>query len=369
MPFMEMIGPVVQQLRTALEQISVRSTPLAQEALRALLQAHLDDNLVLVLGAGVSIERGLLSWQKLLQELLLKTIQASSDDTAPQSRVLAGLFQEIFQPNALVSARYLQNSFRKQHPNDPIAFLQTVRDTLYRGLDANKETALFTEIRKLCMAVGRQPNLKAIITYNYDDLLEEELKRRGNDLRFRSIYEPGVHPAADELPIYHPHGFLPRDGKLTESNRVVLSEDYYHEQYGDVYRWSNLVQIDQFQHGNCLFIGSSLTDPNLRRLLDIAKKLRGRDEIQHYCIRRRYPPEEVKSSLDHVLKDHPQIETDKIKAELDAKDALRYLVKLMETYDEEDSRSFGIGVVWVDEYSQAPDVLRKIREKDDSPLP
>jgi SIR2-like domain len=241
---MEMIGPVVQQLRTALEQISVRSTPLAQEALRALLQAHLDDNLVLVLGAGVSIERGLLSWQKLLQELLLKTIQASSDDTAPQSRVLAGLFQEIFQPNALVSARYLQNSFRKQHPNDPIAFLQTVRDTLYRGLDANKETALFTEIRKLCMAVGRQPNLKAIITYNYDDLLEEELKRRGNDLRFRSIYEPGVHPAADELPIYHPHGFLPRDGKLTESNRVVLSEDYYHEQYGDVYRWSNLVQID-----------------------------------------------------------------------------------------------------------------------------
>jgi SIR2-like domain len=185
-----------------------------------------EHNLVLVLGAGASIEHGLLSWHTLLQELLLTTIQASSDDTALQSRVLARLFQEIFQPNALVSPRYLQNSFKKQYPNEPIAFLKTVRDTLYRGLDANKETLLFTEIRKLCMAVGRQPNLKAIITYNYDDLLEEELKRRGNDLRFLSIYEPGVHPAADQLPIYHPHGFLPRDGNLTESNRVVLSEDY-----------------------------------------------------------------------------------------------------------------------------------------------
>jgi hypothetical protein len=49
----------VQQLRAALAQISNRSTRVARTALSELVRVHQDGNLVLVLGAGASIEHGL----------------------------------------------------------------------------------------------------------------------------------------------------------------------------------------------------------------------------------------------------------------------------------------------------------------------
>ena len=286
------------------------------ESIQRLREAYRAGTLVLVLGAGVSMDYGLLSWNRLLQKLLIATFKDNPAQNLETSSVLAGLFNQVFRPTPLIAARYLNNFYRDTAPSDPLAFLNAVRAALYSGFDEKKQTELLKQIRQLCMAVGKSPNLQAIITYNFDDLVEVDLEKSGAEMRFRSIYAPGVHANDDELAIYHVHGYLPRKIDLTELNKVVLSEDYYHEQYRNVYDWSNLVQINTFSQANCLFIGTSLTDPNQRRLLDIAKALRGDDAIHHYCIRRRYKAHAVKAELDRVLKADPDLFGEKVAANM-----------------------------------------------------
>lgn len=331
------------------------------ESIQRLREAYRAGTLVLVLGAGVSMDYGLLSWNRLLQKLLIATFKDNPAQNLETSSVLAGLFNQVFRPTPLIAARYLNNFYRDTAPSDPLAFLNAVRAALYSGFDEKKQTELLKQIRQLCMAVGKSPNLQAIITYNFDDLVEVDLEKSGAEMRFRSIYAPGVHANDDELAIYHVHGYLPRKIDLTELNKVVLSEDYYHEQYRNVYDWSNLVQINTFSQANCLFIGTSLTDPNQRRLLDIAKALRGDDAIHHYCIRRRYKAHAVKAELDRVLKADPDLFGEKVAANMRIDPAGPDLIRVMENYEEKDAESFGVGTIWVNEHPEAATVLRDIR--------
>lgn len=71
-------------------------------------------------------------------------------------------------------------------------------------------------------------------------------------------------------------------------SNVVFSEEQYHNMYKDIYNWSNIKQIDILQENTCLFVGCSLSDPNTRRLLDIAYK---EGETRHYAIMKK---EEIK---------------------------------------------------------------------------
>lgn len=334
-----------------------------------LKQAHQAGNLTLVLGAGASAERGVLTWNTLLQELLLETIEDGSNENSAQSRVLAWAFQSIFDPNPLIAARYLTQYHKQKHANNPLAFLEQVRTNLYRGLKPSKADGLLAEIRQLCMAVGKSPNLKSVITYNFDDLLEEELLKNGQGVKFRPIYTPGTHATAEELAVYHVHGYLPQMGSLTEANQVIFSEDYYHRQYGEVYHWSNLVQINAFAESNCLLTGVSLTDPNQRRLLDIAMKLRGDSDIHHYCIKRRYHPKFVEESLTWELKKQPELMKAKINAQLQEGDAIKHLIRITQNFEEKDAASLGVGIIWVNEFDEYAEVLKRIRTGNTAPMP
>jgi hypothetical protein len=62
---------------------------------------------------------------------------------------------------------------------------------------------------------------------------------------------------------------------LHKENQIVFSEDSYHDQFVDPFSWSNLTQLNKFTQNTCLFIGLSMTDPNLRRLLDVAVRRDG----------------------------------------------------------------------------------------------
>tara|TARA_R110000751_G_scaffold243695_1_gene343824 strand:+ start:510 stop:1643 length:1134 start_codon:yes stop_codon:yes gene_type:complete len=323
------------------------------------------ESLVLVLGAGASASYGLPDWNLLLQKLLLISLESEGESTKDEidekSGVLAKTFSRVFEPNSLITARYLHNHFKEKQPRATLAFETAIRDALYIGVDIDDESELMKEIRKLCIAAGRSPNLDSIITYNYDDILERCLKNIEVDIPFKSIHASGMKNARNELAIYHVHGYLPSTGNLTSKNKVVLSEDGYHQQYSDVYGWSNLIQINKFKDHNCIFIGLSFTDPNLRRLLDISKKERGDDEIHHYCIKKRFTQDDVENRLKKLLSENNEILEDKIRAELDLPEFSNELINLMEKFEENDANSFGVGIIWVSSYEDIPSVLSKIR--------
>lgn len=321
-------------------------------AIRNLKDAYKKQKLVLVLGAGVSIEFGIPSWNELLQNLMVHTIEKEPE----VSSVLSKLFNEIFTPNPLKAARYLQNYFE----NNDALFESMVRDVMYSSVNKEKQSELLSEIVRMCVAPGKSPNLDSIITYNFDDILEYKLKETGIEIPFQSIFGIGMEIKDSEFPIYHVHGYLPETTKLTDSNKITFGENNYHQQYSDIYSWNNIVQINKFRENTCLFVGSSLIDPNIRRLLDIALKQKGNKKKYHYIFKKRIEIEFLKKELEKKLTEENL--DNKNNAGLSFKETLGLIKGFYERFEEYDSASLGVQTIWVDNYDEIPLILRKMRE-------
>ena len=79
----------------------------------------------------------------------------------------------------------------------------------------------------------------------------------------------------------------------------------------------------------CLLIGLSITDPNLRRLLDISKRKDESGIAKHY-----------------IIKKKPNGSSDFIKTQM--------------LLEEQDSISLGLNVFWINDYDEIPDILNRI---------
>ncbi|HDX7722472.1 TPA: SIR2 family protein, partial [Escherichia coli] len=160
-----------------------------------------------------------------------------------------------------------------------------------------------------------------------------------------------------ELPIYHVHGYLPLNGKIDSDDSLVLSDESYHRQYMDLYHWSNMVQLNKFKDNNCLFIGHSFTDPNLRRLLDAAKKLRGNDSKPHYLIKCRHSKDDV---INKILKGSRQDLNDGLVDDID--NVARSLLDTVHKFEEIDANSFGVNVIWIDNFTEIGPIVTDLTQ-------
>jgi len=322
-------------------------------SIKNITDAFKEDKLVLVLGAGVSLGFGVPSWNYLLQNLMVHTINENDESNA----FLAKLFNEIFTPNPLIAGRYLQDYFE----NSSSSFESMVRDVLYSKIDKNIDSELINEIVKFCVAPGKSHNLDSIISYNFDDILEYKIDETKMDIPYKSVYGLGMEIKNGELPIYHVHGFLPEEKKLDDANKITFGENNYHQQYSDLYSWNNMVQINKFRENTCLFIGSSLTDPNIRRLLDIALKQKGDKRKHHYIFKKKIDDDFLIKSLKKKLESIENLD-EKNQAKLNFDDTIKLLTEIYERFEENDSASFGVQTIWVDDWDEFPALLKKIRE-------
>lgn len=350
-------------LKSAIEGISNRvpsreelQLSSQEDVKHALREAYLSEKLVPVLGAGTSIEYGLPSWNTLLQALLARTFQSAGDNDA-KALLFAEVFSRIFDPSPLIAARYLAGQFQDKRQG----FEGAIQKLLYDQIKPDFTSDTMKEIVQLAAAPGKSPNLDSIITYNFDDVLEEELRKASIQVPFRSIFTVGQNPTENELPIFHVHGFIPREGTLSAENEITLGENLYHQQYTNIYNWANLVQLSKFKDSHCLFMGTSLTDPNQRRLLDIANTLRGNSSMRHFIIKRRYPHETIEERLRSLLEANKDIFDEKVMHNIQFSELVQAMLEAVHKFDEKDASSLGVQTVWVDEFKEVPEVLKQMR--------
>lgn len=284
-----------------------------------LAEALKQGRLTLVCGAGLSVEAGVPAWGDLLVKLLGTMMRRISEDHALDlGDGTAAAFHKRHGSSSLVLGKYLKNNLGRD-------FHEEVRKALYA--ESPTSSPLIDSVVALARPKRNGRPLDSIVTFNFDDLVEQNLEAQ--QIPHRAIFSEAVHHELHEMPIYHVHGYLPHAGEIPDEMELVFSEDAYHTQFIDPFSWSNLIQLNKLTQNTCLFLGISLTDPNMRRLLDVAWRKSRERSRSHYVVKRLPEREDV---LDDVT-------------------------KLLE---EQDANALGLNVVWITEFPELPSLLQEI---------
>lgn len=326
------------------------------ERLTRLSEEYKNNSMSLFLGAGVSIAAGMPDWTSLLDSLFVnlvaKQLNTGIDARDEEVDDLVKRLRGIDDPSPLLTARYLRRGIVDSTVGDIQPFLDEVTKTLYRLYDkrGSKTSPLLAALAQMCIPRRSGPKVNTVVTYNFDDLFEIELDRY--QVQRKSIYREVDRYSNDDLPVYHVHGFLPRNKngyeKLEEAT-FVFSEENYHEVFLDPYHWSNLVQLSQLRDQTCLMAGLSLTDPNLRRLLEISARKSGFSK--HYALMKRMSYE------DFAFEQQKKIVSSRrtvIQKFLDSHHALK----------EELFSELGLNIIWYENYDELSDLVNKIQAQD-----
>lgn len=278
--------------------------------------------LTLFCGAGVSVGAGIPAWDALLVKLLDSMMETISRNHSLDLGGKAAIeFQRRSSASALILGKYLKNNLGRDFPKE-------VREALYSSNPTS--CSLIESIVALSRPQRDGRPLDSIVTFNFDCLIEDNLGAAS--IENKAIFSEAINHDPNEMPIYHVHGYLPRTGEIAENTELVFSEDAYHSQFIDPFSWSNLIQLNKLTQNTCLFVGISLTDPNMRRLLDVAWRKNPGKRLGHY-IAKRLP----KSS--------------------DGADVLDEVSRLLE---EQDANALGLNVIWMNNYDELPEILKEI---------
>jgi hypothetical protein len=240
-------------------------------------------NITLYLGAGVSMGSGLPSWDKLILAMYFATISEQQlRGWRPFPNYLYAIAEWYLNNNSEpleITARKLLKFYNSEHSET--AFSERLYTTLYGNLltiDGDQlphidgsffrsQNSTLKALAEICKIPTH--GINSVITYNYDNLLEISLE----NFPHKAIYKEGQSYKEEELPIFHVHGYVPLS-KNPDSSKgfdLVFTEDKYNQIASNVYHWSNLIQIQKMSNSVGIMVGLSLSDRNMRRLLDAVR--------------------------------------------------------------------------------------------------
>lgn len=330
----------------------------AAALLKKAKEAFNENKYTFFLGAGVSIDAKLPGWADLLKALL------KPEEGKPFQQVNEANYNaiaEAFSHSSIIEARYAfdgyMNSIKKEYKQQIMAAAkegeeknkEENKEENKKEINAKFEKIVRERIRKalyqqdkyksdLVRAIAKAIRKKApaqVITYNYDDLLERELKYSE---KYPAVYNKKVRRDKDIVPIYHVHGYI--SSKEDTFSMPILSEKEYHRLYSNLHHWANVIQLHALNSTACFFIGFSMTDPSQRRLLDFARydglnddNVDAMAELPHFVFLRKTPlaGEAAQSVNEEHWKEVEDMMSD-----------------------------FGLNVIWYNKYEELPGLIRRI---------
>ena len=252
------------------------------------------NKITLFLGAGVSASAGVVTWDSLIEQLCIKKKMPKIDSDI----------------DSVIKGRYIIDEYSKENHFLSDDFYNDMRNILYKR---KRQSKLIDEIANLAVI----KDVESIISYNYDDLVEQEIRKQK---QCNSVYDKSRPYGKDFLPIYHVHGFIP-ESKKENWSPIILGEREYHKVYQESYNWSNVEQLHALCRNVCLFIGLSMNDPNLRRLIDIS--IEGSEvEPVHYAFLRK---------IEHDI---------------------NFMESIM--------RGFGVNCIWYENHEDLPEIINEL---------
>ena len=215
--------------------------------------------LAVIVGAGVSMEAGLPPWPELIRRLLGRAYDAHPDlgssGDAPLERE-SWIEETLSRHGHLGAAAVVEGLYREE-------LSEWLLEELY-GEKKAEERRFGPTAEQIARLYDLRKGHLALVTTNYDDLLEQALRSLGHDPLSLSS-PPNPIPKGQPI-VWHLHGYVddePPDLTLTEAHfqRIHTTEPR---------SWQERL-LKACMRGSCLFVGTSLDDPTLIRSLHLAK--------------------------------------------------------------------------------------------------
>jgi hypothetical protein len=355
--------------RTALRLGRARVAASYMKGLRA---AWKQRQLVLFLGAGVSVPYGLPSWRNLVLELLFEQAQRTRrlGPLWPHyRRAVASWMADYFDYDPLVLARVVERDLRSRRArrtggrnrDNPTQFLERLRAHLYVNVRVPRSRTPLQAVAELLAQTTAQAGVEAVVSFNFDDLLEQELQRRR--IPFTSVSGPR-RPSGTGVRVIHAHGYVPRAGPISRQD-VVFTEPDYHRLIESVFHWGLAEIVERLRKSTVLFLGLSMSDPSLRRLLDASRNT----TIPPHCqIQKRHEVRKAEmpaamAEIERRARAYAQVigaGFDDTKRPAELADAVRAALRQADTYDREVFESMGVSTIWVDSFDDIPAIIDAI---------
>lgn len=221
--------------------MEIDSLKYPERAKAFLAKSLADGTLTLFLGAGVSLGAGLPDWYTLVGRLY--------DEV--------GLSSESLE-NSADSLQRGADEVRRRFKGSDRDFAELVQTCLYRGVELDETLLrdnLLIALAGLMMG-SRRGSVKRVVTFNFDGVLEWYISLYG--FVPRVILQPPVDEGAEDIRIYHPHGFLPHPKLgLEASDFVMFDQKSINVRLGEPHdEWISLLR-HVLCTGVALFVGLS----------------------------------------------------------------------------------------------------------------
>ncbi|NWG33349.1 MAG: SIR2 family protein [Chloroflexi bacterium] len=283
----------------------------------------------LMLGAGVTKESGVPNWRGLALEFFERARNRRFLRGAPRTTVKL-LEDELSRwrsgqtPNIeLDPEKILQ--FVCDHIKPKGKVQELIKQVLYEGKIETKSHGMvaartFRENKTLdavitfCAAVGDSPiasapggrwqtnrKVGAILTTNYDNLVEGSFNSKYGKHLLHPVAREGAREVFRDrriIPVYHMHGYVshvddPKSPDLVKASDLVLTEKDYYQTFYNLLGFGNMAAASFFRQFHSIFVGCSMTDRNVRRILYHLRRerLASSQPRRHFAILPRSIPE------------------------------------------------------------------------------